>query len=66
VVFTENKFPLKSGKEIDTLDILEEETINSDEIHDFLSQPVNLKKRATTYRLNQHWKAALEAIELHV
>jgi hypothetical protein len=51
VVFTENNFPLKSGKEIDTLDILEEETINSDEIHDVLSQPVNLKKRATTYRL---------------
>ena len=34
VVFSEDKFPLKTGKEIETLDILEKEAINSDVSHD--------------------------------
>jgi hypothetical protein len=34
VVFSEDRIPLKTGTEIDTLDILEEEAIDSDVSHD--------------------------------
>jgi hypothetical protein len=57
VVFSEDKFHPKPGTEIDTLDILEEEAIDSDVSHDATRTTSDSQKRTTIYFPNQHREA---------